>query len=338
MHAIRWGLLVRSGRPFLLALLCVLSVGHRSGPAAAATCVPQPGAVAEPYVTNGASPQDRHLRGWPTLPSTAAVTFKRGTIRATRLEPSSARPIIRIWGGSAGVAGRFWSGTNPPTKRAFYGRSAVQYSWNSAEQKAVISSLWTTTSQAPPFPPIHVWAGLVANQPAQDTCGNILKGYSLPGGANQVWIPNAMPYIVTGQTPWSSPDLQRRARVETELAVRFPALVGQPRPEHFAALAARVDQLARFLDALGRGLDGHAELPIVQRQADELARISAQLGAATARLPDADAQQVARLLAAQLVGTARLIDDAVPLLEQHSQAASQMLDDIVDWAYRISAG
>jgi len=43
-------------------------------------------------------------------------------------------------------------------------------------------------------------------------------------------------------------------------------------------------------------------------------------------------------VAAQLVGTARLIDDAVPLLEQHSQAASQMLEDVVDWAYRLSAG
>jgi len=331
-------MLVRTGRPFLLALLCVLSLGHQSGLAEAANCVPQPGAVAKPYVTNGASPQDRHQTGWPTLPSTAAVTFKRGTIRAIRLEPSTARPIIRIWGGSAGVAGRFWSDTDPPTKRAFYGRSAVQYSWNSGEQKAVISSLWTTTNRAAPFPPIHVWAGLVANQPAQDTCGNILRGYSLPGGANQVWIPNAMPYIVTGPTPWSTSNLQRRARVETEPPVRFPTLSGQPRPEHFAALAARVDQLARFLAALGRGLDGHAELPILQRQAVELARISGQLRAATARLPDKEAQQDAGLVAAQLVGTARLIDDAVPLLEQHSQAASQMLEDVVDWAYRLSAG
>lgn len=212
MHTLRWGMLVRTGRPFLLALLCVLSLGHQSGLAEAANCVPQPGAVAKPYVTNGASPQDRHQTGWPTLPSTAAVTFKRGTIRAIRLEPSTARPIIRIWGGSAGVAGRFWSDTDPPTKRAFYGRSAVQYSWNSAE------------------------------------------------------------------------------------------------------------------------------LPILQRQADELARISGHLRAATARLPDKAAQQVTRLLAAQLVGTARLIDDAVPLLEQHSQAASQMLEDVVDWAYRLSAG
>jgi hypothetical protein len=178
----------------------------------------------------------------------------------------------------------------------------------------------------------------VANQPAQDTCGNILTGYSLPGGANQVWIPNAMPYIVTGPTPWSTSALQRRARVETELPVRFPALGGQPGAEHFAALAGRVAQLARFLAALGRGLDGPAEIPVLQRQSVELARVSEQLRAAAARLPDAEAAQVARLLAAQLVAAARLLDDAVPLLEGHSPAANQMLEDIVAWAYRLSKG
>jgi hypothetical protein len=234
------------------------------------------------------------------------------------------------------VAGRFWSDTDSPTKRAFYGLSAVQYSWNTAAQKAVVSSLWTTTSRSSPFPPIHVWTGVVANQPAQDTCGKIIEGYSLPGGAKQVWIPNAMPYIVTSPTPWSTSDLRQSARLDTEAAVHLPALTASPGPEHFAALAARVDQLARFLDAQGRGQEGPAELPSARRQAAELTRVSEQLTGATARWPDADAARLAGLLAAQLVGTARLIDDSVPLLEGHSDAAHKMLEDIVAWAHALA--
>lgn len=291
-------------------------------------CVPQPGAVPGPYISNSAPAETVTEPGWPDLPDKAAVNFKDGTIKPTQIlpPPLPPLPLYRVWGGAAGVGGRYWTDQQTTSRREFYGNSAVQYSWNSGTYQSNIDKyLWTTTNTVEP---IKVWSGIVARQPAQNTCGKVISRYYLPGGGNQTFIPNAIPNITTSLTPWrAKPPRRTMAAME---AVEFPPLTGRVSMAHCAALADRVRQLAGQLLAMDAG-DNPATPQIIRQGGLLLQQAKALTPGAQAAV---EGSSIARckLIAASLLPLDRYLDGTADWIEARN---GPVLADVIQWSAAI---
>lgn len=302
--------------------------------------VPQPGAMKGQQPSNGLPYVDRQgPTGWPTLPGRHAVNFT--SAEAVLLTSGT---IVRVWGGPAGQFGQYW---NPPsefsTKDAFYGQDAVMLSWNNGtfQVDVQVGSGLLQAVETEEGVGLPVWYGGVATQPADDTAGNPLPGYYLPGGQQpgQYFVDYSLFDFTSKSTPWNNPKPDG-----SEASDRVPGLKTDSAPlpgavSGAAAGYADLGQLCGRLAALLLGIVPEAEqrgirLEPLQLQAERLRNIASTLQAHLRNLPDLDAEAHLDVVASGLVGIARYVD-----FHNWSRRASEvngLLDAIVDRALTLT--
>ncbi|HEX2047334.1 MAG TPA: hypothetical protein VHF27_06185 [Acidimicrobiales bacterium] len=298
--------------------------------------VPQPGAVAGVQPINGLPPDSIDgPPGWPTLQAKDAVNFTNA--EAVLLDSGS---IVRVWGGSASEFGQYW---NPPPgfsqEDDFYGQDAVELSWNSGlfqVDLAVGGPLLDVveTEQGTGLP---VWYGGVATQPAEDTDGDDLPGFYLPGGAEQYFVDYSLFNFTNGSTPWNHP--RKGDEVGSDQSVPGPASGDAPvtgEGAEYRELAALVARLAAALHGIAGEADrrGVRSEP-VHRQAERLERVATRLDSHSRDLPDPEAESQLKALASGLIGISRHVDVHFPW-SGHAADATALVDAIVRRAHAIA--
>lgn len=113
------------------------------------------------------------------LPGETAETFSSATAKTL----SPGQKIYRVLGEGQRKSGGFWTYELPKTKADLYGGTAVRPEWNSGTHYIEYTV---------PEGGLKVWDGPTARQPILGGIDEV----SLPGGTNQIYIPDA--YRQTG--------------------------------------------------------------------------------------------------------------------------------------------
>lgn len=263
------------------------------------TGTPQPGAVAGEFVYNGLPPEAVSAPGWPDLPASQAVNFVTAT--PVRL---SDEVIYTVWGGATVEVGQYWSPITFETADDFYGRDAVKLSWDTGQYLAQLqlpSVLLAGDGEGLP-----VWTGACSRQTAEDTDGNPLSGWYLPGGGPQFYIDHSLFRVGSGPTAWNAP---------------APA---PPAPTPPADLRDAGARLAAVLHRLADGAAGREGRDVVLR------RHAVLVEAAVGRLP-------AREAAASLLGIGRHVQHP-DLGPAEARAVAAASEDVVRLAHGVVVG
>lgn len=279
---------------------------------------PQPGAVPGPFVSNGLQEPPDPPAGWPSLPASQAVNFTSAT--PITLGPSTV--LYRVYGGATAEAGRYWSPVVFSTADAFYGGDAVELSWDSGLYLATMALGLSMAGESLP-----VWYGPCATQPADDTEGNILPGYHLPGGQEQYWIPD-LASVATSPTAWNQgdspthPELFRPAPVPAEATTA-------PGAAPYLEIADLLDQLVVLLGhADAEAKAPHLSVPHLEAQAAVLNRRRMALLESIRGLPEEQARTDARTVLAALLGIGRYVEPPGPW-SRHSRDIQAVVDSLV---------
>jgi hypothetical protein len=143
-----------------------------------------PGVSNVPYVSNSLPTVDIPSPGtWADpllgLPGETAETFS--SVTAKTLAPG--QKIFRVLGDGQRKSGGFWTYELPQTKAELFGGTAVRPEWNSGTHYIEYTV---------PEGGLKIWEGPTASQQILDNINEV----SLPGGATQIYIPDA--YRQTG--------------------------------------------------------------------------------------------------------------------------------------------
>ncbi len=286
---------------------------------------PQVGAVPGNWVYNGITPvRTLSEPGWPDLPARQVVNF-------TDAEPTvlTSGVIYHVWGGAGLEIGSYWGPVTFETAQEFYAGDAVMLSWTNGMYLAEIDLAGTVFAQTG----LRVWRGGCSTQPAEDTAGNAIEGYYLPGGAPQVYLAQSLFGTSNGPTAWNA-----SGDGTSTAGPSGPTLASEVAPataDPCADLAAVVERLVALLrraadaaDAGGVRSDGR------RRQAERLDKAAQALRQSAPGSSGPDEER-ARLVAASLLGTARHVEGTFPS-KAHSAEAETLLDELVRLAYACS--
>jgi hypothetical protein len=300
-----------------------------------------------------------NLPDWPTLPAEQAVNFANdGSLKPVLIRKAeddvwtiedagtghkASKRLYRVWGDWAATAfdwaawdiARYWTDEAPESEDDFYGKTAVEFHWNSGRYVAQLKNAGLITE-------IRGWSGTVAGQPAENMTpqhrptGQLLDNYHLPGGWTQYFIPTGtLPWIDDYRTPWNLAVPARKTVVRPALQVAPPGKGAVADGRQYEALAILVEHLARLLEAASEeGAEfGFRNSPLTGQAATLLAT-GGQLRAHAGSLPDAAAKAQSRLIAQSLVGIARYLD-GYPREGSYGGEIRDAIAEVVRWAYAV---
>ncbi|GAB3635500.1 hypothetical protein GCM10027422_10900 [Hymenobacter arcticus] len=126
------------------------------------------------------------------LPARNALTFA-GSAKLTALQPGEK--IYRVACDPAtdpyGQTGGYWTRTPPAHLADVVGGTAVMPEWNNFERVYELTVPTPDPATAGSLPAFHAWEGPTAAQPVSGLYPEKqANGYSLPGGAPQLFLPN----------------------------------------------------------------------------------------------------------------------------------------------------
>jgi hypothetical protein len=288
------------------------------------TPTPQPGAQKNPMLGLGLPRRDVAADNWITLPDREAVNFTNAKPHLLK----AGDTLYRVYGGSAAIAGGYWSPQPPAsdcTEAQWRSDNAIELAWNDG----------THVAQFTATEPLQVWTGGVESQPAQDMNGNPLPDYWLVGAGTQFWV-NSWPKPIfptpttVGPTPWAA---SPSAATNTVALVALPHEL-DPADAH-ASQARLVAELALSLQNIAQALDRSS-------RADD--RVSAaRLACTVANLKRAanslienlgGAPAILKTMARAQVGLARHVH--IDHTWQQAAALHRTLDAVVGGAARLA--
>ncbi|WP_136441008.1 hypothetical protein [Pacificoceanicola onchidii] len=219
---------------------------------------PFDGAREDPMLLLGLLPKPLKAQGYFDLRGSDAANF---TAASAKTLPAGTT-LYRVYGGSAGQLGGYWSPEPPApgsTEGDWRSESAVEPIWNDGTKMVKV-----TVKQGLTVP---CWTGGIESQPAKikDAAGTvkIVKHWFLVGGGTQFLLPTFQPNFSAthldvedlGPTPWAGQSVPSGV-VDCAPAVALNDL----NPENPAEAHARaVAGLATALHALSDGLHAQGE-------------------------------------------------------------------------------
>jgi hypothetical protein len=288
------------------------------------TPIPQPGGRKNPMLGVGLPRRDVTADNWIMLPAREAVNFTSAKPHLLKAGDS----LYRVYGGSAGIIGGYWS-PNPPaidcTEAQWRSETAVELSWNAGTDVAK----FTATT------PLQVWRGGVVSQPAQDMSKNILSDYWLVGEGTQIWM-NTQSGPISPQpkrvasTPWASTIYAQNDSVE--LVARPHEL--DPNDAH-ANQVRLVAQLAQSLQSIADALSqssSEADLATAARLASTVANLNRLANSLIENLGGAPA--ILKTMVRAQVGLARHVH--IEHTWQEAATLNQTLDAVVAGAAQLA--